>query len=779
MNTQSIQHVTEIKLQELTRQFEKLSLQYQQLASQVSQATMLQDKFKLLAQGLSAITFAQKKLHPTVENLDVLHLQLANGTINESLLNTWVRNLEGEIAKGESRLNAALLFGLLLKDANSHPTKDGVHPEKASSEKRFAQLWQQSSSQININALNQWLETHLAGSLNKIQEQVAAFSRQEVFNAVTKNEISAHLRNIIAAPYRHMALKQEARQIIENDTMISECASAITILLNDIENWEWDKKGGDFYSVWTQSKWRPYHKNNLIQTLLLQVAGVRWGVLFKNAFEQHLLISSYDYTIEYQRKEWQRQLFLHNIPTQAELFTNGFSESYERDSLLGDQVESFVTLTRLVHAETHTLLKRQEKENKALGVYVLQADLQDFFLTLPHEIVLALLQKTGVTDPWLSFFEKYLKLPFQYQGEACPTRQGVSLSYTLSSVLTDLLLLPLTPALRKEKGYLHRFMDDMYLVTASESAAKKSWELLNQYCQICGLKINDQKKGGVLIGKQNSDFIDQFGQWPQWSFLEFNPEGQWQIKDSAVQQYTQNLVQHLALKDSIFSLVATYNAHLNYLIRGLAPGSAWGSRHLQAISQCLANVHQHLFGNKQGIFDLLKKRIVAKFPAMTKAIARLPDAWFHWSVTAGGLTLIDPQCIVASLRQPHEVHKPPVINSHEEGEGEWISYYNALATAQICAVNPTSTVIMEGLVNDFINRGFEVSGKTQQGLSPYWRWVLYTYGPQLLESFGTFRFLMAELVPLQVVYQSIARQTPESPKTTNNPHNFEDDDIPF
>lgn len=778
MNTQSIQHVTEIKLLELARQFEKLSQQYQQLRSQVSQATKLQEKFKLLAQGLSAITFAQKKLHPAIENLDVLHLQVATGTINESLLNTWVKNLESEIDKGESRLNAALLFGLLLKDANSQSTKDSIHPEKANNEKRFAQLWQQSSSQTNTHALNQWLDTQLAGSLDKIQEQVETFSQQEVFNAVTKNEMSAHLRNIIADPYRHTTLKQEARQIVENDAMINECASAITILLNDIENWEWNKEGSDFYSTWTQSKWRPYHKNNLIQTLLLQVVGVRWGVLFKNTFEQHLLISSYDYTIEHQRKEWQRQLFLHNIPTHVELFTNGFSESYERDSLLDDQVESFVTLTRLVHAETQTLLKRQGKENKAPGVYVLQADLQDFFLTLPHEIILALLQKMGVTNPWLSFFEKYLKLPFQYQEEVHMTQQGVSLSYTLSSVLADLLLFPLTPALHKEEGYLHRFMDDMYLIAESESAAQKSWELINQYCQICGLKINDQKKGGVLVGKQNSDFIDQFGQWPQWSFLEFNPEGQWQIKESAVQQYTQNLVQHLELKNSIFSLVTTYNAHLNYLIRGLAPGAAWGSHHLSAISQCLANVHQHLFGNKQGILEVLKKRIMAKFPAMTEAIAQLPDAWFHWSVTAGGLTLIDPQCIVASLRQPHEAHKPPVISSQEEKE-EWVNYYNALITAQIYAVNPTSTVIMEGLVNDFINRGFEVSGKTQQGLSPYWRWVLYTYGPQLLESFGTFRFLMTELVPLQVVYQSIARQTPESPKTTDNPHNFEEDDIPF
>ena len=58
---------------------------------------------------------------------------------------------------------------------------------------------------------------------------------------------------------------------------------------------------------------------------------------------------------------------------------------------------------------------------------------------------------------------------------------------------------------------------------------------------------------------------------------------------------------------------------------------------------------------------------------------------------------------------------------------------------------------MERLVSDFINRGSEVSGRHQAGLTPYWRWVVYSYGPALLEALGTFRFLMTELVPLQLI----------------------------
>jgi len=42
-------------------------------------------------------------------------------------------------------------------------------------------------------------------------------------------------------------------------------------------------------------------------------------------------------------------------------------------------------------------------------------------------------------------------------------------------------------------------------------------------------------------------------------------------------------------------------------------------------------------------------------------------------------------------------------------------------------------------------------GKKQAQLRPYWRWVLATYGPALLEALGTFRFLPTELVPLGLV----------------------------
>ena len=60
---------------------------------------------------------------------------------------------------------------------------------------------------------------------------------------------------------------------------------------------------------------------------------------------------------------------------------------------------------------------------------------------------------------------------------------------------------------------------------------------------------------------------------------------------------------------------------------------------------------------------------------------------------------------------------------------------------------------METLVTDFIHRGSDMTNHHQAGLSPYWRWILSIYGPQMLDLLGTFRFLITELVPLQLIIQ--------------------------
>ena len=80
---------------------------------------------------------------------------------------------------------------------------------------------------------------------------------------------------------------------------------------------------------------------------------------------------------------------------------------------------------------------------------------------------------------------------------------------------------------------------------------------------------------------------------------------------------------------------------------------------------------------------------------------------------------------------------------------------------------------METLVTDFIKRGAEVSAGKQQNLAPYWRWILYLYGPQIREQLGTFRFLITELVPLQIILKGYRQKDNDTPPKTNTTGEFD------
>jgi hypothetical protein len=90
----------------------------------------------------------------------------------------------------------------------------------------------------------------------------------------------------------------------------------------------------------------------------------------------------------------------------------------------------------------------------------------------------------------------------------------------------------------------------------------------------------------------------------------------------------------------------------------------------------------------------------------------------------------------------------------------WANYYGTLLRG-VTEDPPPNTPNFQNLIQDFIARGTEVAGRKQVTLRPYWQWVVYTYGPPLLEALGTFRFLLTELVPLGLIFAQGAGEAEE------------------
>jgi hypothetical protein len=137
------------------------------------------------------------------------------------------------------------------------------------------------------------------------------------------------------------------------------------------------------------------------------------------------------------------------------------------------------------------------------------------------------------------------------------------------------------------------------------------------------------------------------------------------------------------------------------------------------------------------------------------------------------LGLVQPLLILTGHRrstpasEPVPPHHP--LNETERSAPAWTHYYAALLTKRELG-GPWPTPAFDDLMRDFVARGSEVMGRPQQtkqplfgrggiaattkqvNLRPYWQWVVSTYGPALLESLGTFRFLLTELVPLGLIF---------------------------
>ena len=150
--------------------------------------------------------------------------------------------------------------------------------------------------------------------------------------------------------------------------------------------------------------------------------------------------------------------------------------------------------------------------------------------------------------------------------------------------------------------------------------------------------------------------------------------------------------------------------------------------------------------------DLIRQRL--------QSSVQLPEAWFHWPITAGGLGIQQPLIIAHSYQEAWQgltAANVPAERSPwwQQNDNPWATFYRHwLQTIE--PSEPEANSVLSSLTADFIARGGEVHANEQSGLSAYWRWILALYGPQILERCGSFRFLFTELVPLQLIARKSA-----------------------
>jgi hypothetical protein len=650
------------------------------------------------------------------------------------------------------------------------------------------------------------LDTLLAESAFSKQEERAQALQEAIGIRLQEQiqlpELAAVLEYVSSSPHHAPLIRTQAQRVLVDPLLQKELADALTIMLDHLDEWQRPQEGILPHPLWTLTKWRLCLDEDLPTACFLEILGQRWQSIFQHFFsaeraarlqQAHLqylspqalrlaqLLSTVNQGLrasllievdiweqatapeQQSRSALEAYLRLREYGSIAEQRLQLKSELYDLSTLSGyDALHTASSMEKaliLIHAE----IELARTAPSFTPLHVLKLDVKDFYPSLSHQVLLDILEHYGLSASQRAFFQAFLRVPIQQNGQVVTSERGVPNYHRLSDLLAELVLgLFEQYVQRQARVQIFRLVDDICVLATSADEIFSAWQAARTFCAAFGLVLNEEKCGSICIG--GAHLLSLPDARPSWLLLTLDGQGQWNVNWSAFETYLEGTRQQVVHTTSLISLIETYNAHLKYLVKALAMRVDLGSAHRRGISAAMERFSRAFFGDGQSVVETVRRIIRERFLDETSR-THLPEAWLCWPITAGGCGLLQAAILAGSYAVDYaqRVHvDPPEEREHDwqYRRNAWSSFYHSLIQ-EIRASEPLTNQFMEALVTDLIRRGSEMSNSHHVGLSPYWRWILFIYGPQILDVLGTFRFLITELVPLQLIVQKYHPGTTE------------------
>lgn len=170
-------------------------------------------------------------------------------------------------------------------------------------------------------------------------------------------------------------------------------------------------------------------------------------------------------------------------------------------------------------------VKRVDKLLKQGRVWCIDADLKSYFDTIPHERLIALVQKRIVDGNILALLKQCLKAGVLEELKGWqPTERGTPQGAVVSPILANLYLNPLDHEMARRGWEMVRYADDFVVLCHSKEEAQEVMEMLRQWTMEAGLTLHPTKTRIVNATTEGFDFLGwhfrEGKKWPRKKSLE-------------------------------------------------------------------------------------------------------------------------------------------------------------------------------------------------------------------------------------------------------------------
>lgn len=148
---------------------------------------------------------------------------------------------------------------------------------------------------------------------------------------------------------------------------------------------------------------------------------------------------------------------------------------------------------------TQDAMRKVWKEIKRGREWIVDADLKDFFGSVEHDKLLALVARRVSDGRVLRLIEAMLKTGSYGRGRLFPTERGTPQGGVVSPLLSNILLTPFDWEMRRRGYQLTRYADDWVITCESAAEAREAIEVARRILTELGVQLHPQKTRVVHV----------------------------------------------------------------------------------------------------------------------------------------------------------------------------------------------------------------------------------------------------------------------------------------